>query len=129
VKWAAKLPPELGTPKENEQPTAFIIILRKEPFNAFADIDAGIAADKICMTAWEHGFGSCILGSIHVKRIQQVLDLPEDVKPRIAIALGKPAHKSTIVDVPDSGDLSYYLDEKRDYYVPKRSFDSIVKIY
>ena len=29
VKWAAYLPPELGTPKEDEQPTAFIVVVKK----------------------------------------------------------------------------------------------------
>lgn len=128
VKWAASLPPELGTPKENEQPVAFVVIVKTEPDNPWSDIDVGIAANMITTTAWESGFGSCIMGAINCKKIHELLQLKDNEVVRLAIALGKPDHSSTIVDVPESGKLSYYVDENVDYYVPKKNFEEVCAI-
>jgi nitroreductase len=128
VKWAAALPPEIGTPKPGEQPTAFIVIVKKAGSGAFADVDVGIAAHAIVTTAWESGVGSCMMGAINRPGIAALLGVDEADTVHLAIALGYPAHKSTIVPVPESGLLKYYVDEKRDYYVPKKTFDELVKI-
>ena len=42
----------------------------------------------------------------------------------LVLALGYPSHKSTVVELKDS--LDYYLDEERNYYVPKRALEDIV---
>ena len=127
VRWGGAVPKELGTPKEGEQPTAFII-LTKEPGNSWADIDIGIAVNTLATTAWARGIGSCIMGAINKGGIARLLDIPEEEEEvKLALALGKPAHKSTVVDVPESGKLAYYLDENRDYYVPKRALADIVR--
>ncbi len=34
---------------------------------------------------------------------------------------------SVVVPVPEDGDLKYYVDEDRNYYVPKRAFDEVVR--
>ena len=102
VKWAAALPPEIGTPKEGEQPTAFILVIKKADAIAFADAINGPA-------------------------IKQRFGIPEEDTLRLAIALGYPAHRSTIVDMPEDGGYNYFVDEKRDYYVPKRAFDDVVR--
>ena len=44
---------------------------------------------------------------------------------RLAIAIGKPAHTSTLVEGKAS-DLSYYIDEERNYYVPKLPLDEVL---
>ena len=128
VKWAGALPPEIGTPKQGEQPTAFVVITKPENAGGFSDVDVGIAADTIALTAWNHGFGSCMMGAINTKEIGKLLELPEGESVRLAIALGRPAHKSTIVDVPEDGSLNYYVDGERDYYVPKKTVAEISKI-
>lgn len=127
VKWAAALPPEIGTPKEGVQPTAFVLVIKKAGAVSFADIDVGIAANIIATTAWAHGVGSCFMGAINGPKIKERFGIPEEDTPRLVIALGYPAHSSTIVDMPEDGRVSYYVDEKRDYYVPKRAFDDIVR--
>lgn len=126
VKWAAALPPELGTPKEGEQPTAFIVIVKKEKANPFADIDVGIAADTIALTAWRHGVGSCMMGAINIPGIRSLLDVPQEDQIRLVLALGKPDHTSTLVPMPEDGAVKYYLDDERNYYVPKRAFEDVV---
>ena len=126
LKWARALPPELGTPKEGEQPTAFIVMVKKANAIAFADVDVGIAAHTIALTAWSHGVGSCLLGAINIPEIRKLLSVPEEDQIRLVIALGKPAHTSTVVPLGEDGKTDYYLDEERNYYVPKRAFEDVV---
>lgn len=119
--WAAKLPKEIGTPKKGEEPTAFIVLCIAGRGNAYADIDAGIAARTMTLTACEGGVGSCIMTNVDFPKVKDLLDLPEDWNPRLLISLGYPDHASMVVPVPASGDTSYYVNEDRDYFVPKRS--------
>lgn len=124
LKWAAALPEELGTPKEGEQPTAFVVIAKSEKAVPLSDIDAGIAVNTLAATAWEHRVGSCIIASVNAPKLQELLTIPDGYRVRLVLALGYPSHKSTIVELKDS--LNYYLDEQRNYYVPKRSLEDIV---
>ncbi|BEU88948.1 nitroreductase family protein [Selenomonas sp. TAMA-11512] len=120
-RWAAKLPKEIGTPTEAQRPTAYIVLLKPEKAHAFADIDAGIALDAMAITAWSHGVGSCILGSVNRKILSEAVKIPAGFDVQIVLALGYPDHKSTIVEAGTDDSLSYYVDEHRDYYVPKKS--------
>ena len=66
-----------------------------------------------------------ILGLLEEKygqfeKVKEILSIPETWIPRLALALGYPSHKSTIVELPEDGSVKYYLDEERQYYVPKR---------
>ena len=126
IKWAGSLPPELGTPKENEQPTAFIVMVKKANANPFSDVDVGIAAHTIALTAWSHGIGSCMMGAINIPEIRKLFDVPEEDQIRLVISLGKPSHTSTIVPLKGE-DPKYYLDELNNYCVPKRAFDDVVR--
>lgn len=119
--WAAKLPKEIGTPKKGEEPTAFIVLCIAGRGNAYADIDAGIAARTMTLTACEGGVGSCMMTNVDFPKVKALLDLPADWNPRLLISLGYPDHASVVVPVPASGDTSYYVNEDRDYFVPKRS--------
>ena len=68
------------------------------------------------------------MGAVNKGGIARLLDIPqEDEEVKLVLALGKPAHKSTVVDVPESGKLAYYLDDERNYYVPKRALADIVR--
>lgn len=130
VHWAVALPKELGTPKIDEQPVAFVTISKIPKANPFSDIDVGIAAHEIVLTARSHGIGACMMASINRAEIKKLLDIPEEQELRIAIALGYPSHKSYITNVDESRKkpLDYYLDENRDYLVPKRLFDEICRM-
>ena len=77
------------------------------------------------MAAWYHGVGSCIMGAIDRKAIREALAIPEKYEIHTAIAFGYPTHKSTVVPVGEDGKLKYYLDENRDYYVPKKDVRDI----
>ncbi len=126
VKWAAALPPEIGTPREGEQPTAFILGIKTPESVPFSDVDVGSAVNTIVTTCWGYGVGSCLMGAINIPKIRERFGIAEEDTLRLAIALGYPAHRSTIVELPEDGSIHYYVDEQRDYYVPKRAFDEIV---
>ena len=126
VKFAGALPPEIGTPRKGEQPTAYIVICETGKPGA-ADVDTGIAAHTIAASLCEKGYGSCMMGNILRGEIKELLEVPEEWNVRLAIAIGKPGCTSTLVEMKDD-EFKYWVDEDRNYYVPKRSFDDIVKL-
>ena len=127
VNWAARLPKELGTPKEGEHPTLFVVVLyENNKKTGWTDTDAGLAISNMTFAAWSHGVGSCIMGSIDREQIRKALDIDEQFAIHSVIAFGYPAHQSKIVDLVD-GDIAYYLDENHDYCVPKRSLEEVVR--
>lgn len=126
--WAAALPKEIGTPKEGEQPVAFVVAAK--PRNAspmISDIDLGIALDAMAITAWQKGVGSAILAAVDRKKIAALLEIPEGLEVNIVLALGYPAHKSTLVSGEEGKSLDYYVDGNRDYYVPKLPLEKVAE--
>lgn len=123
--FAAALPKELGQPKEGEQPTAFIILCTEGPETPWTGIDIGIAVRTMNLNAYIHGVGSCIIGNVEFEKVKEILSIPETWIPRLALALGYPSHKSSLVELPEDGSIKYYLDEERQYYVPKRKQEDI----
>ena len=116
VHWAAYLPREQGTPQPDEQPTAFIAILQDDRLPGANDVDIGLALGSLTAAAWAHGVGSCIMGAIDRPALTKLLGLP---------ALGYPTHESRLVEIQD-GSVKYYLDENRNYCVPKRGMKEIL---
>ena len=125
VHWAAYLPPEQGVPKPDEQPTAFIAVLQDTRLPGCSDVDVGLALGSLTAAAWAHGVGSCIMGAIDRPALTELLALPEGLRLCYMVALGYPAHKSRVVTMQDSS-VKYYLDENRDYCVPKRSMAEVL---
>ncbi|MDD3368044.1 MAG: nitroreductase family protein [Lachnospiraceae bacterium] len=128
VKWAAFLPTEQGTPKENEQPVMFIAVLQDTTVPGYSDTDAGLAIGNMTLAAWAKGVGSCIMGAIDRPKLLELFDTSEQFALHTMVAFGYPTHKSTIVPVQD-GDKKYYLDENRDYCVPKLAKEDIVTYF
>ena len=52
--------------------------------------------------------------------------LTQEQKLHTVVAFGYPSHKSRITDAEEPGDIKYYLDENRDYVVPKRKREDVV---
>ncbi len=126
--WAASLPKEIGTPVEGEQPTAFVVVLRPKQTNPMISyIDVGIALDAMAITAWEQGVGSTIMAAVNRPKVAELLGIPEKYEVSIVLSLGYPSHKSTIVPVTPEKGQAYYVDEKRDYYVPKLKLEEVAK--
>lgn len=127
VRWAAYLPPAQGYPKAGETPTAFIAVFQDESLPGVNDTDAGLALGSLTAAAWAYGVGSCIMGNIDRAQIKTLLGLSDRERLRLhsVVALGYPAHQSHLVPVRD-GDVTYYLDENRDYCVPKRPLEEVL---
>lgn len=125
VHWAAYLPPEQGAPKPDELPTAFIAILQDDNLPGASDVDVGLAVGSLTAAAWAHGVGSCIMGAINRPALTELLALPEGVRLCYMVALGYPTHESHLVSMQD-GDVKYYLDDNRDFCVPKRGMEEVL---
>lgn len=124
--WAAYIAPE-GTPKENERPTAYIVVLIKtEDKSRLVGHDAGAAIMSILLEAHSYGIGSCWIGSAKREELKGILNIPNNYEIDSVIALGYPAEASIFEDMTDS--IKYYRDDKGVLHVPKRALESILHI-
>ena len=73
------------------------------------------------------GVGSCIMGAINKPALTRLLGIEEPQKLAFMVAFGYPAHKAGIVPLTEQTGVKYYLDENRDYCVPKRSREEIAR--
>ncbi len=125
TRWAGFL--QNGTPKEDERPTAFILILGDKNIKANSDfqVENGAAGATITLAATGEGIATCWLGAINRERLRTALSIPDDLTILDMIALGYPAQKSQAVSMKD-GDYKYYLGEDDVLQVPKRSIEEIL---
>ena len=127
TRWAGYLAPEIGQPKEDEEPVLFIAVVQNLNINRDSDTDAGLAISNMTLAAWNHGVGSCIIGACNKEKLSEMFGLNEEQKLHTVVAFGYPTHESSIVDVEADGDIKYYVDEKKDYFVPKRKLEDVVR--
>ena len=127
VKWAGYLPPEQGTPKADEQPVMYLAVVQDSAIPGDLNTDTGIALANITLAAWDKGVGSCIMGAINKPALTRLLGIEEPQKLAFMVAFGYPAHKAGIVPLTEQTGVKYYLDENRDYCVPKRSREEIAR--
>ena len=127
VKWAGYLPPEQGTPKADEQPVMYLAVVQDSAIPGDLNTDTGIALANITLAAWDKGVGSCIMGAINKPALTELLGIEEPLKLAYMVAFGYPTHKAHIVPLTADTGVKYYLDENRDYCVPKRSAEEIAR--
>lgn len=127
--WGGYLPDGAGRPKTGERPTMFVVILSaKELQSKYTAFDEGLAASNLTLTAWAHGVGSCILGSVKHEPLREMLDISDEYDISCVIGFGYPTHTSTVLDETD-GDIKYRLDDNKNYIVPKRKIkDTVTEI-
>lgn len=67
------------------------------------------------------------MGAIDREQIKALLGLADQDRLRLhsVVALGYPKHESRVVPM-ENGSVRYYLDENRDYCVPKRPEEEIL---
>ncbi|WP_181349046.1 oxygen-insensitive NADPH nitroreductase [Thalassobacillus sp. CUG 92003] len=60
-----------------------------------ASVDAALAAQNAAISAESLGLGICFIGSIrnHLKRVDELLHLPNHVIPLFGMVIGEPAHQ------------------------------------
>ena len=127
VKWAAYLPPEQGTPKAEDLPTLYAAVVQDTSIPGDLNTDTGIALANMTLAAWDKGVGSCIMGAINKPALTELLGIEEPQKLAFMVAFGYPTHKARIVPLTQETGVKYYLDENRDYCVPKRSREEIAR--
>ena len=127
VKWAAYLPPEQGTPKADELPTLYVAVVRDTSIPGDLNTDTGIALANLTLAAWDKGVGSCIMGAINKPALTELLGIEEPEKLAFMVAFGYPAHEAHIVPMTEATGVKYYLDDNKDYCVPKRSAEEIAR--
>lgn len=127
TKWAGALPYEQGHPKEDEHPVLFIAVVENLDINKNCDTDAGLAISNMTLAAWNHGVGSCMIGACNKAALSELFGLTEEQALHTVVAFGYPTHESHIADMEDKEQFKYYLDEKRDYVVPKRKLTDVVR--
>jgi nitroreductase len=123
--WAAYLPDWDG-PAPGERPTAYIVILIDETITRDWWCDDGIAVQTILLGAAEKGLGGCMIGSISKERLRQELNIPEHLKIRLVVALGKPAEQVVLEDLEPGGDIRYWRDQEGVHHVPKRMLAELI---
>ncbi len=122
--WAGYLPD--WEPAGGERPVAYIFILvNHEHHPGGAEMDVGIAAENITLTALEAGVGSCMIGSLQHSALGQLLQVPEHCKLALTVALGYPAEEPMMEEMKDDS-IKYYRDETDRLHVPKRPLDQIL---
>ncbi len=122
--WAGYIK-ENKPPYDGNVPSAYILICYDTSIAFELEIDAGICAQTIVLGAMEKGIGACMLGSFNKENIIDIFSLPENIKPRLIIALGKPKESVEIIDMIDD-DIRYYRDGKDKNIVPKRPLDELL---
>lgn len=126
--WAKALK-DITLPHEGKYPTAFIVICQdtdRSPNMARFTRDVGIVAQTILLAAAERGLGGCMIGSFNPDKVAATLNLTENLKPMLVVAIGKPDETVVLTDVGEDGSVKYYRDENDVHYVPKRSLEDIL---
>lgn len=124
--WGGALPNEEGRPKTGERPTLFVVMLTEKDLQTkYTAFDEGLAASNLTLAAYAHGVGSCILGSVKADLLRDMLSIGENLDISCVIGFGYPSHESHVVEVSVGESLKYYLDENRDFVVPKNSIDEV----
>lgn len=52
--------------------------------------DAGIACQTLCLSAWEQGLGTCIMGLYDEEKLRQILSVPAETVITAVIPMGYP---------------------------------------
>lgn len=115
-------------PPEGKKPTGYILMFADREAGSPAALalkDTGIAAQTILLSATEHGFGGCMLGSYDAARLLADFDIPDRYEPMLVIALGKPAERALLTD-EHNGSLTYYRDAAGNHCVPKRKLEEVL---
>lgn len=127
--WAGLLPDFAG-PGEGELPGAYIGICgpagsAKSPIR---NLDAGIAAQTICLAARSEGLGTCIVKS-YTKRAESLVGVDKvGCDLLVLIALGRPAPDEEVRLEPATTEhgLRYWRSAGNVHHVPKLGVDDLI---
>lgn len=127
TRWAGKIK-DMKLPPEGHAPVAYIVICADKnvvPTAEDFDKDVGICAQTIMLAAAEAGFGGCMIGSFSPEEVKEILELDENLIPKLVLALGKPDERVELVGEADDGSVTYYREDGI-HYVQKRKLENIL---
>lgn len=127
TKWARGLP-QMTLPHPGKEPTAFIVICQDTDIDSNLSRypkDVGIVAQTILLTAVEMDLGGIMIGNFRADAVSEVAGFPENIKPMLIVAIGKPDEEIILTDVVD-GETGYYRDREDRHYVPKRALEDLI---
>jgi len=129
TRWAGQPKPK-GTLLEHT-PKAYIIILINSVLEAelggnqrMTFYDVGLAAENIILVALEQGIGTCPILSFTEDELKQVLNIPDDYKIALVVALGYPNERPVAEVATDS--VKSWVDNQGARHVPKRKLEDIL---
>lgn len=123
--WAGYLKDWAG-PESGERPSAYIIMLGDTTITDNFWCDHGIASQSILLGAREQGLGGCIIGAVNKEKLRTLLNIPDQYKILLVLAIGKPKEQVRIEEVQEEGNIQYWRDENGVHHVPKRKLDDII---
>ena len=124
TRWAGYLTDK--PPYNGNVPTGYILVCYDTDISQKSpEVDVGICSQVIVLGAMEQGIGACMIGSIDKPELKEIFNLPENIVPRLIIALGKPNETVEIVDA-QNGDIKYYRGGREKNFVPKRTLSEIL---
>lgn len=121
ISWAGALKDWTG-PVEGEKPVAYVMLVAERP----ATINTGIAAQTIVIGAMEQGIGACMIGALKRDDAASAVNLDENYKIELLVALGYPAETVVVDDVNQGSRLTYYRDSDDVHHVPKIILDDMI---
>ena len=123
--WAAALKDWNG-PAAGERPTGYIAVGTDVAVNENPQVDLGIAIQTMQLMATHMGLGCCILASIKVKEVHNLVEFPENIKLLVVLAFGSPTEVRDVVPVSESGSTTYYRTPDMVHHVPKHALDTVL---
>jgi len=120
--WAAHL--KDWNQKEDEKPSAYILILNDTRIDGFSAIDSGIAMQTIMLGATAKGYAGCMMASIDKDAYKKLFNLDDNLEPMFIIALGVRDEKIKLTDA--AGNINYFRDEDDTHCVPKRRLSAVL---
>jgi nitroreductase len=125
LQWAAAMPDWSG-PAEGERPAGYILMLGDLEIAPTFNIDSGIAAQTILLSAVDRGLGGCMIGSCHRDALHDILRIPSRFVVVMVIALGRPRETVVLDELQPGDDIAYWRDGQGVHHVPKRPLDELL---
>jgi len=120
--WASKLPQ--WDQKEDERPSAYIIILNDTSLDGVPMIDCGITLQTIMLGLKTKGYDSCPLASVNKDLIKELFNLEDNLQPMVGLSIGISDENITLTDIEECND--YFRNEKEEHFVPKRELKDVL---
>jgi nitroreductase len=127
---SVKLPPEKGGPRPDQKAKAYILVLINKALEGdsgrrrITQIDIGLAAENIMLTALEQGIGTCAVTTFDEPNLKQAFAIPAEYDIGLVILMGYPDEQP--VTEAASTSLTIYVDERGVRHVPKRKLEDII---